>query len=363
MDIRENVNLKNYSTLGVGGPARYFAEVTTEEDLKEAIKFAQESKLLIFVLGGGSNILFSDQGFAGLVIRPLFKGITVQDSVLHSSEDVIVSVGAGEELDRVVEWSVSEGYWGLENLSFIPGLIGALAIQNVGAYGQEASELIESVTVIEISTGEKKIMSRGECDFTYRHSRFNTYDKNKYVILSLTLKLSKTPHPKKDYKDVAKYFADHPNVEPALSSMREAIIVIRKKKGQDWKVLPSVGSFFSNFRLTHQEFENLCEKIKKDFSVEKEHELRELVGKVGAPSDKSENKIKLPAAWIIDNLLNMKGYVHNERVRVSPYHALNLINTNNASSSDILELYHHLKKLVKEKTGLDLVNEPEFVGF
>ena len=175
------------------------------------------------------------------------------------------------------------------------------------------------------------------------------------------------------YKDLQNYFNISPASLPPLklrggkgaiptqAEVRDAVIKIRTGKGQDWQALPSAGSFFSNFRLTQDDFEKLLEKISAEFSQDKAEELRALATKIKAPSD--DGMVKVPAAWVIDNLLGLKGYLHNERVCVSPYHALNLINTGRATANDLLGLFRYIRQLTYQKTGLVLVNEPEFVGF
>ena len=350
MNTSENVPLARYTTLRIGGPARYFVEVASENELREALAFARSKNLPIFILGGGSNVLFADRGFDGVVIRPMIMG---REIVEETDNYVKIKIGAGEVLDKVIEWTVGNSWWGLENLSFIPGLTGALAIQNVGAYGQEASEVIESVEVLDRSSYELRIMTHEECDFTYRHSRFNTYDKNKYVILKICLKLPKQGAPNLAYKDLQEYFDGKATSQ---TDVRKAVISIRTKKGQDQNEFWTAGSFFSNFKLTHVEFENLVKKVGNN----KEGELRELVKKVSAPSD--GGKIKVPAAWILDRLLNLKGFQVGG-AKLSDRQVLNLINTGGATARDCIELFEKVRELVREKTGLVLVNEPEFVGF
>ncbi|HEY4493119.1 MAG TPA: UDP-N-acetylmuramate dehydrogenase [Candidatus Paceibacterota bacterium] len=354
MEIKENIPLAPFTTLHIGGPARYFVEVANEQELAETLTFTREKNLPVFVLSGGSNILVSDRGFSGLVIRPIIKGREILED---SSDYVRIRVGAGEVLDELIAWTVENNWWGLENLSFIPGLTGALAIQNVGAYGQEASEVIEGVEVMDRFGHELKIMSNSECGFMYRHSRFNTNDKNKYIILRINLRLKKNGKPNLSYKDVANYFGGR---TPKQGELRDAIIEIRKKKGQDPNQVWSAGSFFSNFRLTDQQFESLCKKIREDFGVEKESELLELVKKVAAPSD--GDKTKVPAAWILDQLLGLKGKQVG-KAKLSDKQVLNMINVGGATAADCIELFHQVRDIVREKTGLELVNEPEFVGF
>jgi len=366
--LLENMVLAPYTTLRIGGRARYFTEVANEEELRESLNFAKGNNLPVFILGGGSNVLFADVGFNGLVVRPLFKGLETSEVGPHY---VQVRVGAGEVLDEVIAWTVENGWWGMENLSFIPGLSGALAIQNVGAYGQEASEVIESVEVFDMVNGKSQMLNRDECGFTYRHSRFNTYDKGRFVILSVTLKLKKDGKPNLTYKDLQEYFNSpvplkagspslmHKRGRGELLQMRQAVIKIRKDKGQDPDKVWTAGSFFSNFRLTQKEFASLLERIKKDFGEEKSVELQTLVNKVKAPSD--EGRIKVPAAWILDQLLNLKG-MQVGGARLSERQVLNVINVGSATAKDCIELFEKVRSLVYQKTGLTLVSEPEFVG-
>ena len=369
MQIRENVELAPLTTLKIGGPARYYVEVSSLAELTKAITFARDKRLPIYILGGGSNVLVSDAGFAGLIIKP-----NIQGRKLLSEEDgpppnqlAHIRVGAGESLDSLIAWCVGEGWWGLENMSYIPGTVAGAVMQNAGAYGQEIAEVIESIEAFDMLNGKSLMLNVGECNFTYRHSIFNTDQKGRYIILNVNLVLNKFGTPNLKYKDLTNFFAPlrqgfAGQADISQKEVRSAIIEIRKSKGQDWVALPSAGSFFSNFQLTGQEFESLCEKIESEFSKEKSSELRDLVEKVKTPSDFKAGKIKLPSAWILDQLLGLKGYVHNERVRVSPYHALNLINTGGATARDMMNLFNYLKDLVYKRTGLVLVNEPDFVG-
>ena len=201
-------------------------------------------------------MLFADIGFDGLVVRPLMKGREVSPPLPSPydkgrvGEGILIKVGAGEELNGVVAWTVDSGWWGMENLSFIPGLTGALVIQNVGAYCQEASEIVESVEVFDTQDGSLRTFSKEQCGFTYRHSVFNTSEKGRYMILSVTLRLIKNGKPNISYKDLQSYFGRE---SPSQSEVREAVIKIRSGKGQDWQALPSAGSFFSNFRLNKRD--------------------------------------------------------------------------------------------------------------
>ena len=333
--------LAPYTTLRIGGPARYFAEIENEQELSEGLTFAKvkPSGLPIFVLGGGSNILVSDKGFDGLVIRPMIMGREVISPPIPSpynkgraGEEIRIRVGAGEVLDDVIGWTVENGWWGLENLSFIPGLTGALAIQNVGAYGTEASEVIESVEVFDRANNDLRIMSNEECGFEYRRSRFNTTDKNKFIILRVLLKLKKNGRSNLSYEDVKSYFGNRLPAGktgiPKLIELRNAIIEIRKNKGQDPNEIWSAGSFFKNFVVCDNE------------GVE----------------------YKISAAEILDKRLGLKG-LQVGGAKLSEKQVINMVNTGNATARDCIELFERVRAIVLDKTGLKLVNEPEFVGF
>ena len=326
MRILENIPLSKYTTLRIGGPARYFVEVTDEHELSEGLTFAKvkPSETPVFILGGGSNILFADKGFDGLIIRPMIMG---REIVRETDDHVLVRVGAGEVLDNVIDWAVKNNWWGMENLSFIPGLTGALAIQNVGAYGQEASEVIESVEVFDIANGKSQMLSWEECEFAYRHSRFNTRDKNKFIILRVNLRLKKNDKPNIKYKDLQDYFSLR-GLTPKLGDIREAVVEIREKKGQDPNEFWSAGSFFKNFVV----------------------------------SDNDGNQYKISTAEILDKRLGLKGF-RVGGAKLSEKQVINVINVGNATAKDCIELFEQVREIVREKTGLILVNEPEFVGF
>ncbi|HEY9582763.1 MAG TPA: UDP-N-acetylmuramate dehydrogenase [Candidatus Paceibacterota bacterium] len=328
MKILSDISLAPYTTLRIGGPARYFIEVHNEQELYEGLAFAKarpSGELPVFILGGGSNVLFADSGFDGLVVRPLFKGLEISEVGPHF---VRIRVGAGEILDDMIAWTVENNWWGLENLSFIPGLVGALAIQNVGAYGAEASEVIESVEVFDMLNGKSQMVNREECRFGYRQSRFNTYDKGRFVILHVNLRLNKNGKANLAYRDVCEHFNSLGGLNPGLSEIRDAIIKIRKSKGQDPSEVWSAGSFFKNFIV----------------------------------EDNDGTQYKILIGEILDKRLGLKG-LRLGGAKLSEKQVLNMINTGNATAKDCIDLFNKVRDIVRDKTGLELVNEPEFVGF
>src|SRR3989344_9282874 len=279
MQVEENVPASTFTTLRIGGPTRYLVDVATERELTDALTFAHERDLSVYILGGGSNILVSDAGFAGIMIRPNI----LDRAVIHDSgSDVVVKAGAGETLDDVVAWIVENGWCGIENMSFVPGKLGGAIIQNAGCYGQEIAEVVESVEGYDREEEEVNTLSKSRCGFTYRHSIFNTSYEGRYIVTSVNLRLTKDGFPNLQYKDVTNHFGDR---VPSQKELREAIVGIRKDKGQDTSQFWTAGSFFSNFKLNKDEFETLIAKIGSNFSKEKAEELRDLVEKIKAPSD------------------------------------------------------------------------------
>ena len=250
MNIKENLPLKDLTTFRIGGPAKFFIEANNREKLQEAVSFANEKKLPILIMGGGSNMLVSDRGFNGVVICPNFLGFEI------SGERV--KIGAGENWDECVKRIIDAGLWGVENLSFIPGNAAGMAVQNAGAYGQEAANVIESVDIYDVISNFQFPISNEKCGFGYRKSIFNTTEKGKYVVLGLTLKLSKNGKPNTSYG----------LKQGTLSEMREQIIKIRKSKGQNPLKYKSAGSFFKNPVITEEQYAKLEPKPPK-FPVQK----------------------------------------------------------------------------------------------
>jgi UDP-N-acetylmuramate dehydrogenase len=224
--FEENVPLGPMTTFKVGGVARFFVRVQNVEELSEALMFAKVRNLPVFVLGGGSNIVISDKGFDGLVIT---LGMVGNEVVYETDDEVLVRVGSGEAWDDVVWFASMKKFWGIENLSHIPGNVGAFVVQNVGAYGQEASQVVDIVEVYDRQTGEVSAISNSECKFDYRSSIFNRDHKGRYVVLSLTLKLSKKPKPNLSYLDLSEFMKKFA-LEETLENIRHAVITIRDEK-------------------------------------------------------------------------------------------------------------------------------------
>lgn len=364
MKIQENVLLAPYTTFKIGGAARWFCVVGDQFDALEAFEFAKNHQLKAFVLGGGSNILVSDEGFNGLVIKVVNKGIEV---INNKDDEVLLKVASGEVWDEVVKFAVNNNWWGIENLSHIPGSTGAIAVQNVGAYGQEASKVIESVTVFDRETHQILNLSNLECGFVYRKSIFNTADKGKYIIFNIIFKLQKKGMPNASYRDLKNKFEGQ---NPAIGEIRQEIINIRNKKFP----FPveakngNAGSFFKNPILTAEGYSKLKEKIAKEFGNEKSEELEKkkfsdsTISAAAEIVSDEQKTIKVPAAFLID-LCGLKDVAFGGAVinRNQPLVILN--QTGQATAQDVLSLAGKVKDTVLFKTGVELIFEPEMIGF
>ncbi len=321
-----------------------------EAKLKEAVKFAADKHLKMLILGGGSNMLISDKGFDGLAVQLELKGWEAKE---HADE-VILKVASGEVWDKIVALAVERGWWGIENLSHIPGKTGAIAVQNVGAYGQEARQVVDKVTVLEIETGEIFNLDNIACGFGYRSSIFNRGKRGQYVILQTFFKLNKQPRPNLWYRDLNILFAGK---KPTLSEIRQAVIGIRDKKFPFPKQAKNgnAGSFFKNLIVDVKIYEQAKGQIGKNLGADAANRLEEK--KILLHSE-----VKIPAALLLD-ICGVKGIKH-KNAAINPNQPLVIINaTGKATAAEVLGLAAEVLKTVKEKTGLDLEIEPELVGF
>jgi UDP-N-acetylmuramate dehydrogenase len=264
MEIKQNVSLKNYCSFFIGGPARYLLFAQNNEEIIEGLNFAKQENLECLVFGGGSNMLVSDNGFDGLALRVETIGM---DIISETDSEVRLRIASGEVWDDVVRLACEENWWGIENLSHIPGFVGAFPVQNVGAYGQEASQVVEQVEVYDKEDSTIKFISNADCKFGYRSSIFNKEDKNRFVILSVDLKLSKIPQPNLSYGDLKKQFGDLESEQISIQDIRQFVIQIRDIKFP-FPTSPekgNSGSFFRGPILTETDFNNLLIKIEINF--------------------------------------------------------------------------------------------------
>jgi UDP-N-acetylmuramate dehydrogenase len=343
MKILENISLADHTTFKIGGSVRYFAVAESESDLLEALAFAKDKGVPFFILGGGSNLLASDQGFLGLVIKMEMKGVSVE----KRRDAAYVSVSAGENWDEFVAKTVEEGLWGLENLSLIPGTVGAAPVQNIGAYGVEVMSLIESVRTIDVETGTEKIFSNAECGFTYRDSVFKKLEFKRYVIVSVEFKLSLIPRPILGYKDLKERFVGK---NPTHREIREAVIEIREGKFPDISKVGTAGSFWKNPIICREHYEG----IKKHFPNIPSFPATAPAGSREVES--TEEVVKVPLAWILDNVCGLKGYKKG-KVGLYEKQPLVLVADRGATSSDIDAFASEIAAKVKEKTGIEIERE------
>jgi UDP-N-acetylmuramate dehydrogenase len=348
MKALENVYLAPLTTLKVGGPARYFMQPKSATEVAEAVNFARARNLPLFVLGGGSNVVISDAGWPGLILKPAISGIDERTE----NGKAIFEVGAGEEWDRFVARAVAKNCAGVECLSGIPGSVGGTPIQNVGAYGQEVSETIESVMAFDLQDGQVRELCAEACGFQYRASIFNTSERGRFIVLRVTYSLTPGGKPRIEYADLKKHFAGFQNV-PSLASTREAVRRIRATKAMlitpgDEDCL-SAGSFFKNPILTAGQYEDLTR--------------RAAVRGLQVPSYPAlDAQRKVSAAWLVEHSGFSKGY-RSGAAGISRKHALAIVNRGEATAADIVDLKDHIQQRVEELWGIQLEAEPVFVGF
>lgn len=358
MQLVENFPLARYSTFYIGGPCRYLIYVSSLEELKDALGFAKSEQLPFFILGGGSNLLVSDNGYNGVVIKIELLGI---DLVNEQSDQVVLKVASGENWDDVVRFAVEENWWGIENLSHIPGTMGAFCVQNVGAYGQEASQVVTEVEVFDTKTETIKTFTNDQLDFGYRSSIFNSSEKGRYVILSTSLVLFKKPYPNLEYGDLKAKFSDEldKGQTPNIEDIRLAVIEIRDRKFPfpDSPSKGNSGSFFRGPILTESEFESLLVNLEANFSSEQINKLKGMKDRL-----KVSQGYKTPSAFLIELCGLSELIVGGAMINLNqPAIILNF--SGDATSSDVLELYKVVSQKVYEQTSVRLGIEPELLGF
>jgi UDP-N-acetylmuramate dehydrogenase len=348
MNIQENVPLAPLTTIKVGGPARYLAEAKTAVEVVEGIQFARSRDLPLFVLGGGSNLVISDVGWTGLVLKVAILGIEER----NENGKTLFDVGAGEVWDRFVARAIARNCAGVECLSGIPGSVGGTPVQNVGAYGQEVAETIASVLTLDLRDGQIRELCAEACGFQYRTSIFNTRERGRFIILRVTYSLTPGGEPRIQYADLKRHFAGF-RQSPSLTSTREAVRRIRASKAmlisagdEDCR---SAGSFFKNPVLSSDQYADLVR--------------RATIKGLQIPSYPAlDAQRKTSAAWLVEHSGFSRGY-SSGRVGISRKHALAIVNRGDATATDILALKDHIQQRVEELWGIHLEPEPVFVGF
>jgi UDP-N-acetylmuramate dehydrogenase len=348
MQFLEQVPLAPYTTFQIGGPALWFAEARSEEDIAAGVAFAAERHLPLFVLGGGSNLLVSDAGFPGLVLRIALQGIVSGGE----SGRVIVSSAGGEDWDGLVAYAVSAGYAGIECLSGIPGTVGGTPVQNVGAYGQEVSQTIVMVRAFDRTTASFVDLPSSACGFSYRRSIFNSTHKERYIVSRVDYALHEGGPANFVYADLARHFAAHNQASPTLAEVRDAVRSIRAGKGMllvagnaDCR---SAGSFFKNPIVPA----TVLDALGQELGVEKRS-----IPAYPAPG----GEVKLSAAWLIERAGFTKGYALGN-AGISSRHTLALINRGGASAAEIVALRDQVVSTVAARFAVHLEPEPVWLA-
>jgi UDP-N-acetylmuramate dehydrogenase len=349
--LLENISLAPLTTIKIGGPAKYFVEASNIGEVQEAFSYARSRDLALFVLGGGSNLLIADAGWPGLVLKIAIQGIH-QRSGQDEDGKILFDAGAGEAWDKFVSHTVMARCAGLECLSGIPGSVGGTPVQNVGAYGQEVAETIDSVQVFDTRDGQVRELCPEACDFSYRSSIFNTTERGRFIVLRVTYALTPEGKPRVTYADLKRHFEGR-ETPPNLSETREAVRHIRALKGM--LITPgdpdclSAGSFFKNPVLSEEQHDDLKQ--------------RAAARGLTLPSYPAlETRKKVSAAWLVERSGFAKGFGFG-RVGISSRHALAIVNRGAATAADVLALKEQIQHRVEEIWGVRLEPEPVIVGF
>ena len=337
MKIQENISLKPFTTFGIDKKAKFFTTVETLDELKAALLAAKEKQLPVFILGGGSNILLT-RDIEGLVIKLEIKGINL---VKEEGDQLWVEVGAGEMWHELVLHSIAEDWAGLENLSLIPGTVGASPMQNIGAYGVEIKDVFDSLQAMHRETLEMQSFDAEACRFGYRESVFKQTFKDQYVITSVTFRLSKTPNFHLEYGAIREVLAANGIDQPSIRAISDAVIQIRQSKLPDPKEIGNAGSFFKNPTIPNAQFDELKASYPS------------------IPGYPSAEGVKVAAGWLIEQT-GWKGKRIGE-VGVHAKQALVLVNYGGGTGEEIKKLSEQIQASVYDKFGVQLQAEVNFI--
>ena len=338
MTVQTNVSLKPYNTFGIDATAKYFVEVASIEQLQAILQNPEYQGIERLILGGGSNLLLT-KDFDGIVIKISIKGI---EKFNEDDESIWLKVGAGEVWHDLVMYCVNHGYAGVENLSLIPGTVGAAPMQNIGAYGIEIKEVFESLEAIEIKTGKSRIFTKDECHFGYRESIFKHAAKGEYIIVNVNFKLSKTPVYHVEYGAIKDTLAEMGITQLSIKAISEAVISIRQSKLPNPAEIGNAGSFFKNPEIPKAQFDLL----KEQFPAIPSYPV-------------NEQTVKVPAGWLIEQA-GWKGQRFGN-IGVHAKQALVLVNFGGGKGNEIKELSQKIQDSIKEKFGIQLHAEVNFV--
>ncbi len=353
VSLQEDVPLASRTTIGVGGPARFLASCRGPRDVASCLEWAADQHLEVFVLGGGSNLLVADQGFAGLVIRLEYSEVTLSTGPSGAH----IQAGAGAEWDALTARAVRENLAGIECLGGIPGTVGAAPIQNIGAYGQEVAETIDWLQVIDRHDGRTRHVTAADCRFGYRTSAFKTSWHDRFVIVRVAFRLRPRGEPTVRYDELARRLEQAcPGRKPTLADVREAVLSIRASKSMLYDPADpdgrSAGSFFTN-------------PVVSPAVARRVRDMAARGARTGRPVPQfpaSNGKIKLSAGWLIEEAGFPRGF-RQGRVALSSKHALAIVNPGGATAAEIVELASSIRQAVLERFGVSLVPEPRLLGF
>ena len=337
MKIQENISLKPFTTFGIDKKAKFFTTVDTLDELKAALLAAKEKQLPVFILGGGSNILLT-RDIEGLVIKLEIKGINL---VKEEGDQLWVEVGAGEMWHELVLHSIAQDWSGLENLSLIPGTVGASPMQNIGAYGVEIKDVFDSLQAMHRETLKMQSFDAEACQFGYRESVFKQTLKDQYVITSVTFRLSKTPNFHLEYGAIREVLTANGIDQPSIRSISDAVIQIRQSKLPDPKEIGNAGSFFKNPTIPNAQFDVLKTSYPS------------------MPGYSSAKGVKVAAGWLIEQT-GWKGKRIGE-VGVHAKQALVLVNYGGGTGEEIKKLSEQIQASVYAKFGIQLQAEVNFI--
>lgn len=340
MEVHTNIPLKNFTTMKLGGPAAFMVEVRTPAELKAVHDNATSKNIPIFILGGGSNIIARDEGFKGMVIRNRISGFDIIADDLYNTT---IKIGAGENWDSVVKRTVDMNLAGIEAMSMIPGTAGAAPVQNVGAYGQEIAGTLVSLEAYDSQTKSFVTLENEACGFGYRESIFRSSEKGRYVISSITIKLSKSPPLEPFYDALQKYFDDNNIKIYTVQTVRDAVMAIRTEKLPDPTVRPNTGSFFKNAIIENWQLGDL-KATYPDIKV----------------FDMGNGSSKVPTGWLIEQT-GLKGQlIHG--MRVHDKNALVLINESASGYADLAAARDQIIGAVRDKFRIQIEQEPLEIG-
>jgi len=347
--IQENVPLADFTTFGVGGPAYRFIEVHTHDEAAQALSFCREQRLPHLILGGGSNILVSDEGFRGVVILNRIQGL----AIAADGESVLVTAGGGEDWQNFVDRCVAEGWQGVECLAGIPGTIGSSPVQNIGAYGQDVSQTIVRVDALETASSNAVGFTNEQCCFGYRSSIFNTNEAGRYLITGVTFRLNPGSRPQITYRELEERFAANA-APPSLGDVRDAIMTIREGKGllirEGFESYKCAGSFFKNPIVTAGEYESILRNVER------------AGGFANWAWPMESGAVKLSAACLIQCAGFQRGH-RKGAVGLSPRHTLVMVNYGGASAREITDFAIEVRQRVFECFGVFIVPEVQLIGF